>query len=176
MWTMGDLIPSRRHSGLTESKVGRWDPLEAFHRDVDRLFEEFWRGSQLPAAFRGEPWFETMSPRLDVSEDDGEIRITAELPGLDEDDVEIALSDKWLTIKGEKKAEKEETEKGYKYRERSYGSFHRVIPLEVEVLADKVDAKFEKGVLTITLPKSPEAKEKVRKIPVNPTKIAKKAA
>jgi HSP20 family protein len=173
---MGDLIPSRRRSSLMEDKPGRWDPLEAFHRDVDRLFEDFWRGSNWPSAFRSEPMFEALSPRMDVSEDDEEIRVTAELPGLDEGDIEVVLSDKWLTIKGEKKAEKEETEKGYKYRERSYGSFHRVIPLEVEVIADKVDANFEKGVLTVKLPKTPEAQRKVKKIPVNPMKEAEKKA
>jgi HSP20 family protein len=173
MWTMGDLIPSRRSTGPMEDKPSRWDPLEAFHRDVDRLFEDFWRGGNV---FRSEPLLESLSPRMDVFEDDAEFRVTAELPGLDEDDIEVVLGDKWLTIKGEKKAEKEESEKGYKYRERSYGSFHRMIPLEVEVVADKVDAKFEKGVLTVRLPKTPEAQRKVKKILVNPAKEAVKQA
>lgn len=176
MWTMGDLIPWRRPTGMVRQKPGHWDPFEAFHRDSDRLFEDFWRGGNLPAAFGSEPWLESLSPRIDVVEDDGEIRVTAELPGLDEDDVEVALGDNWLTIKGEKKAEKEETEKGYKYRERSYGSFRRTIPLEMDVVADKVDASFDKGVLTVRLPKSPEAQAKVKKIPVNLAKEAEKKA
>jgi HSP20 family protein len=88
---------------------------------------------------------------------------------MDEKDVEVVLSDNVLTIKGEKKMETEETEKPYAHMERSYGSFRRNIPLDFEVVTDKIDATFDKGVLTIELPKTAEANKAYKKIPVRAT-------
>ena len=96
-----------------------------------------------------------MAPRVDVSETDTELKIEAELPGIDEKDVEVVLSDGRLTIKGEKKQEKEEKKKDYHMVERSYGSFARSIVLPFEADPDKVKATFAKGVLTVTVPKPP---------------------
>ena len=103
-------------------------------------------------------------PSVDVGETDKAFEITAELPGMDEDDIEVTLTDAGLTIKGEKKSEREETEKDYHRLERSFGSFQRFFAVPEEVDAAKIDARFKKGVLTVTLPKT--AKAKARKIKV----------
>jgi HSP20 family protein len=108
--------------------------------------------------------------------------VTAELPGMEEKDVEVVLGDNVLTIKGDKKLEHEEKEKekGYAYSERSFGSFERRIPIDTEIVADKVDAVFKNGVLTVTLPKTPEARKHFKRVPVRGSgeekKIEKKAA
>ena len=112
--------------------------------------------------------------KFDVAETDNAIEISAELPGIEEKDVEVTFSDGVVTIKGEKKAEKEETEKGHVYRERTYGSFQRSIPLHGEVVTDKVEASFDKGVLTVELPKTPEAKKAHKKIPIHVSGKVKK--
>ncbi len=101
-------------------------------------------------------------PRVDVSETGKEVRITAELPGLDEKDMEVAVTNNMLTIKGEKKVEEEEGD--YYHSERSYGYFNRTIALPQGIDADKAEAKFKKGVLKVTIPKKPEAQSWRRKI------------
>ncbi|MEW6269802.1 MAG: Hsp20/alpha crystallin family protein [Thermodesulfobacteriota bacterium] len=134
-------------------------PFAALQRDMNELFDRFFDGFGL------EPldWTHdlgTFRPRLDVSETDTEIRVSAELPGVDEKDVEVSLSDDVLTIKGERREEHEETEKDWYRREQSYGSFHRSIPLPHGIEADKVEASFKRGVLTVTLPKTASARRK----------------
>ncbi|TVR99975.1 MAG: Hsp20/alpha crystallin family protein [Rhodospirillales bacterium] len=156
-----DLIPWSRGRDLAPGREGVEHPLVAFQREMDRLFEDFWR--EVPGFARTGG---AVAPRMDVSEDEKEIVIKAELPGLEEKDVEILLSDNMLTIRGEKRAEHEESERGYTYRERSFGSFRRAIPLDADVLEDKVDASFKNGVLTVVLPKSPQAQAKTRKIAI----------
>ena len=94
------------------------------------------------------------SPRMDVSETDKEIVVSAELPGLADEDIDVSLSLGMLTISGEKKQEKEKKGRNYYHVERSYGSFQRSIPLPAEVDTNQVDAVFKKGVLTVTLPKT----------------------
>ena len=143
------------------------DLFSAFHRQMDRLFDEFFRDFSL-APFRGvdESWGAYV-PSIDVKENEKEFQISAELPGMDDKDVEVSITGDVLTIKGEKKLEKEEEEdKGYYRRERAYGSFQRRIQLPAEVDTDKVSAHFKKGVLTVTLPKTEEAQKAVRKIEV----------
>ena len=107
-----------------------------------------------------------VAPRIDISETDTELRIEVELPGIDEKDVCLTLTDNVLMIRGEKKAEREEKDKNYYVSERSFGSFQRAIPLPTEVDADKVEASFKNGVLTVRLPKTPEAEAKTRRIEV----------
>ncbi len=139
------------------------NPFSLLRREMDSLFDNFFRG------FDMEPFERRMaafSPKVDVTENDKEIMISAELPGMDEKDIDVSLQNDMLTIKGEKKEEKEDKGKDYYRMERSYGSFSRTIPLPVEVETDKVDAKFKKGVLTVTLPKSAKAVEETKKIPV----------
>ena len=103
---------------------------------------------------------------MDVAETDKEMKVTAELPGIEEKDIDVSFTGDALTIKGEKKQETEKKDKDYTTRECSYGSFQRVIPLSCEIVADKVNATFEKGVLTVTLPKSEAAAASRKKISV----------
>ncbi|WP_425482712.1 Hsp20/alpha crystallin family protein [Chelativorans xinjiangense] len=107
-----------------------------------------------------------IAPAMDLAEKDNAYEISAELPGLDEKNIEIKLSNGTLTIKGEKTEEKEEREKEYYLSERRYGSFHRSFRVPEGVDTDKIDARFAKGVLTVTLPKSAEAKKNEKKISV----------
>ena len=139
------------------------DPFTAMRREMDRLFEEMTKSFSLarPAFGMG-----VMAPRVDMRETDTAIEIQAELPGVTEKDIEVQLADGILTLKGEKKQEREEKEKGYYLMERAYGSFLRQIPIPIEVEEDKVEAKFDKGVLTITLPKKPETQTKAKKIEI----------
>jgi HSP20 family protein len=138
------------------------DPFSSLFRQVEDLFEDFSRSYSAPATREGM----ALSPRVDVSETDSELRIKAELPGVEEKDVEVVLAAGVLTIKGEKRQEKEEKKEDYHVVERSYGSFARSFRLPFDVNADQVHATFDKGILTVSLPKPPEAKEQVRKIAV----------
>lgn len=139
------------------------DPFTAMRREMDRMFEEMTKSFSLvrPAFGMG-----VMAPRVDMRETDTAVEIQAELPGVTEQDIEVQLADGILTLKGEKKQEREEKEKGYYLMERSYGSFLRQIPIPVEVEEDKVEAKFDKGVLSVVLPKKPETQTKTRKIEI----------
>jgi HSP20 family protein len=141
------------------------DPFTAMRREMERVFEDMTKGMSLtrPAFGLG-----PMAPRMDVKETDAAIEITAELPGVEEKDVEVELVGDVLTIRGEKRQSREEGEKdkGWYLMERAYGSFLRQVPLPVEVEADKVEARFEKGVLHVTLPKSAPAAARARKIAI----------
>ena len=107
-----------------------------------------------------------MAPKVEVSEDAKAYEITAELPGVEEKDVNLALRDDVLTLSGEKKSEREEKKKGYHVAERSYGSFRRSFRLPDDVNPDKISAKFDKGVMTITLPRIARVKPKGQSIPI----------
>ena len=106
---------------------------------------------------------------MDVCERENEYEITAELPGMDASNVDVRLSEGVLTIKGEKKEKKEEQQKDYYISERRYGSFHRSFEVPEGIDEDKIQASFEKGVLTIKLPKGPEAQKPEKKIPISST-------
>ena len=139
------------------------DPFTALQGEMNRLVEE---------AFRSVPFSKSngtasLLPSVDVKETDKAFEITAELPGIDEKDVQVTYENDVLTIKGEKKVEKEETKSGYKLSERSYGSFERAWQVS-DIDAEKINASYAKGVLKVTLPKAPEAKAKVKKIDIKP--------
>lgn len=150
-------------------------PFEVLRREIDRLFEDFgpvgWRMPfRRPSAFelawpRPEGWLHT--PAMDMVEKDDAFEITAELPGLDETNVEIKLANGNLTIKGEKKQETEERKQEYHLSERRYGSFQRTFRVPESVDTDKIDASFKNGVLTVTLPKSSTAKPSEKQIAIN---------
>ena len=125
------------------------------------MFDDFFRGSGLEpfGSFRG--GWDTFSPRVDVVETDKEVKISAELPGLEEKDIDLGLSQNVLTVSGQKQEEKEEKTHHYLRAERSYGSFRRSIPLPSAVDANKADAVFRNGVLTVTLPRT--VKKQARK-------------
>ncbi|QIG52605.1 Hsp20/alpha crystallin family protein [Nordella sp. HKS 07] len=140
------------------------DMFRSLQREIDHLFEDFSLG--MPRL--GDAGSGFMLVTLDVAETDKAFEVTAELPGAAPEDIDIALKDDMLTIKAEKKAEKEDKQKNYHLNERSYGMFQRSFMLPVGIDAGKVEASFDKGVLKITLPKLPEATSKVRKIAVKP--------
>lgn len=168
MLTMRDLIPWSRDRDVAAGQAGE-HPLMLFQRDMNRLFEDLWRGFDAPLLGRAEGLGTTMiSPRIELKETDGAVVVAAELPGMKEGDVEITLSDNVLSIRGEKKTDKtvEKKDTGYTYSERSYGAFERRIPIDAEILSDRVEASFADGVLTVTCPKNPEAKTQPRRIPI----------
>jgi HSP20 family protein len=144
----------------------RWRPtrdLLSIRDEVNRLFDNFFTG--LPERRRGlleGEW----APSVDIAETDNDVVVTAELPGVKQDDVDITITDDVLTLKGEKKEEKEVKEKNYHRIERSYGSFQRSVSLPAGVQADKAKATYKDGVLHITVPKAEEAKPKQIKIDV----------
>ena len=130
-------------------------PFMSLQREIDRLFEDFSRG--FPTIGNGAI---ALMPSMDVTETDKEIEITAELPGLEEKDVQINIADNILTIRGEKKAEKEQKDKNYRLFERSYGSFERTLELPEGVNADAIKANISKGLLKVTVPKPAPAQAK----------------
>lgn len=138
-------------------------PVDLFRDEMNRLFDSFFRGFDMEP-FGGR--VAAFSPKIDIVEAERQISVTAELPGMDEKDIDVSISRDSLTIKGEKKVEKEDKGKDYYRMERSYGSFSRTIPLPAEIDTEKVDAEFRKGVLTVTLPKSAQAVKAVKKIAV----------
>ena len=140
------------------------DMFSSLQREIDRVFSDFNRGMPALAEFRKG----AMAPKVNVSESDTAIEVTAEIPGVDAKDIDVQLKDGVLTIKGEKKEEKDEKKKDYHVVERSYGMFERSFSVPAEIDADKVQAAFDKGVLTVTLPKLPEAKSMAQKIEVKP--------
>lgn len=165
MLNMRDLIPWSRSRDVAAGRSGE-HPLMSFQREMDRLFEDMWRSFDVPFVGRGEPAATMISPRIELQDKEKEVIVRAELPGLQEKDVEITLTDNVLAIRGEKKVEKEEKEEGHTYSERSYGAFERRIPIDAEVLGEKVSAQLTDGVLTVTLPKNPQAKSQARHIPL----------
>jgi len=133
---------------------------------MNTLFDDFFSGFDVtPRSFAGKG-FGAFSPSVDVKESEGEFTIRAELPGVEEKDIEVTVTGDSVTIKGEKNEEKEDKGESYYYMERSYGSFNRVIPLSAETDADKAQASFKNGVLNITIPKSQAAKAKGTKVPI----------
>lgn len=165
-----DLIPwSRQENRLPAPVNGAREsethPLLSLHREMNRLFDDVFRSFGVPS-FAGFDhslgW-----PQVELAETEKEIRVTAELPGLDQKDVDIQVEEGVLTIRGEKKAEVEDKERGYS--ERSYGRFERRIGLPRGIDRDMASATFRNGVLTVTLPRTEAANENVRRIPIHGT-------
>ena len=154
--TLKSMIPVGSERSVTRPAS---NPFSALQQEIDHIFEGFSRG------FSGFPIREVM-PRMDVSETDKEIEVTAELPGLEEKDIQLNFADNVLTIRGEKKNEREEKEKDYHLIERSYGSFTRAVQLPAGVNADDIKAVMSKGVLKVTVPKPGPAQ--TRKIDIKP--------
>jgi len=143
------------------------DPFETLRSEMNSLFDNFFgRGfGALPRLF-GDNTSGAVVPRIDVRETDTQLTVEAELPGLDEKDVKVTLQDGVLTIRGEKSFEKKDEQADYHVMERRYGSFQRAMRIPDTVDEDKIDARFDKGVLTVTLPKRPEAAPKERLIEI----------
>ena len=163
--TIKDLAPWN-WGRKNELNVQGEHPFESLQRQMNRVFDDFFSGFDLqPFSGWGEK-FGGFNPRINVTENDKEVRVTAELPGMDDKDIDLSLTKDSLTIRGEKRLDHEKTEGNRYYSERSYGTFSRTVPLGFEVDEDKVDASFVKGILTIVLPKSERAQRQARKITV----------
>ena len=183
MATRAEDIPVKKEPVKQETGVsGRtpYAPLMSLRQQVDRLFDDFldedW---MMPSTALSRIWDLPLmrskgidmrklmeSPRTDMSESDSEYELSVELPGMSEKDVEVTIKDNMITLKGEKKSERETKEKDYHIAERSYGSVRRTFSMPSDVDPDKVKAGFTKGVLTVHLPKTKEARAKPQKVDV----------
>ncbi len=152
-----------------------FESLTGLRDEMNHLFDEFFTGFErrAPSLFRSyEPgWLlggrrGEMTPAVDVAEDDKAVTLTAELPGMKEEDVEVVLRDDMLTVKGEKKSEREEKKENYHLTERRYGAFERTFRLPEAADADKIKAAIDDGVLTVTIPKKAEARKAEKKIKI----------
>jgi HSP20 family protein len=168
---MKDLIPWRKREENMERARGQY-PVNSLQHRMNTLFEDFFAdmdgfwGVQPRPLMRilEQPLIE--APRFEVSETEEEFRIKAELPGLDEKDIEVEVDRDGVLIKGEKRREQEEKKRNYYISEMSYGQFSRLIPLPETVDRDKVQAQFKKGVLTLTLPKTEQAKVERKRVAI----------
>ncbi len=160
-----DLLPSVWRRGESPLRKDEEHPFYALQREMDKVFDNFFRSFDL-APFGQRESSSTFYPSIDVKDGEKEVIVKAELPGMEEKDVEVSLSDDALTISGEKKEEREEKGRDYWHKETSYGSFRRVIPLPDGLDAEKADARFKNGVLTITLPKLEAKLAKSKKIAI----------
>jgi HSP20 family protein len=147
---------------------GGSDPFLSLHREMNRLFDDVLRGTGLPAATGNQGQGRVgnfVNASMNVSETENEIRITAELPGVTEQDIDVSLDDDVLTIRGEKKFERTDDKENFHFVERSYGTFQRSLRLPFPVAPEQVQARFENGVLTVTLTKTGR-QERSRRIQV----------
>ena len=155
---------------LRNQSMARWsednDPFLAMRREMNRLFDDVFGGFGLPTAFGPALRQMPVAPKIDVSETDNEIQVTAEMPGIDQNDVEVLLEDDRLIIRGEKKEEREDKDRNYHVRERVQGAFSRTLPLPFAPDPNQVKAEFRNGVMTITIPKPQEVKQKQHRIEV----------
>jgi HSP20 family protein len=149
---LGSLVPFRESGALMRPDFG----LFGLHREIDRLFSEFAQGSGQDGA--------QLVPKIDVSETDKTIEISAEMPGLERKDVDISIDEDTLTVRGEKKVEEDSKDKNVQHSERSYGVFLRVLQLPPGVDPSSVQATMSNGILKITIPKP--AKPEPKKIEV----------
>jgi HSP20 family protein len=161
-----DLIPWNKEQQLAR-KGEAYDPFLTLHREMNRLFDDVFRGFGSFGSFGrlGSPMMEGQFgwPHIELNETDKAVTVSAELPGLSEKDVQVEIANGVLSIRGEKKAEHDN---GGRYSERYYGSFERRIPLD-GVHEDKAEANFRNGVLTVSLPKTEQASQNVKRIAIN---------
>lgn len=160
---MRDLIPWGRNRNLPATQTGTSNPLLALHHEMNRIFDDFAHSFDLPALSGG--WSNAWSngwPHVEVSEDDNDVKVVAELPGLDAKNIEVTLHDGILTLRGEKKTESQ----GALYSERWQGQFQRSLQLGPDVDPDRVNTTFKNGVLTISVAKRPEAQRQTKRIAI----------
>lgn len=164
-------LPVNTEKATAPSGPG-WRPFENLRREIDRVFEDFNTGfwhaptlfDNLPSLARAKSF--AVAPAVDVAEHENAYEVTAELPGLDDKNVEVKIANGLLSIKGEKQEDKEEKKKDYYVRERSYGTFERSFQIPDTVDTDRIEAVFKQGVLKVTLPKKPEAAQAAKKIDI----------
>ena len=160
-----DLIPWGRTDSSPTYRETDHNPLLSLHREVNRLFDDVFRGFDVPASFGRFPGLNTAWPSVEIADTDKELRITAEVPGLEEKDIEVLLDDGVLSLRGEKKSESEDKDR--QFSERFYGRFERRIAVGPDVEPDQVKASFKNGVLIVTLPKTERARSKTRRIAID---------
>lgn len=165
-------VTTEKKGATPAAPTAAWPSIESLRKEIDQVFEDFgrnlWR-SPFRTLGEFEPFWSSKlaaAPAVDIAEGEKAYEVTAELPGMDEKNIEVKVVDGGLTIKGEKKDEREEKKKDYYLSERSYGSFDRYFRLPESVDADKIEASFKNGVLTVTLPKKAEAQKPAKKIEV----------
>jgi HSP20 family protein len=160
------LVPWRDKSQPPAPREDYDDPFLSFRREVDRMFDDFFAGFGRRAV--GAPFgsWRTPMPSMDLTQNDKEIVVTADMPGLDDKDFEVMVSGDLLTLKGEKRAEHDHRNGDAYHMERRFGSFSRSVRLPFEVKDEKVDARYEKGVLTIRVPKPADMQRQARRIEV----------
>jgi HSP20 family protein len=157
-WKRNRSLPIQRSGALSEAR----DPFLTLYREMNRLFDEVWNGFGWATGEEGDGPSTWLMPNVDLVETDQGFRVTAELPGVEEKDLEILLADNTLILRGEKKSAHDNRQR--RLSECYYGRFERRIPLPEEVDQDKVEASFKNGVLTVLLPKHPQAQQAVRRI------------
>jgi len=165
---MRDLLPWARGTSqpLEMYRDDRSNPFQALQREMNRLLDEAFHGFDMPTFLGTRPSFAIGHwPKLEATETDKEICVLAELPGLEENEIEVALSEGTLIIRGERKSEVEDKDR--QFNERYYGHFERRIPVGTDVEEEKVEAMFKNGVLKITLPKTERARAKAKRITIN---------
>ena len=156
-----------------EPRARELEPFRNLREEVDRLFEDFFRDWPRPwggwmSPFRGSAAVEAgFSPSVDLKETENEFQVTAQVPGFNKENLEVTITENSVTLKGERKEEKEKKGETFHYREVSQGSFQRVIPLPSEVVSDKAKAELKDGVLSLTLPKTEPSKRKALKIKID---------
>lgn len=148
-----DMVPGLNRGRELPARRGEMEPFHEFQREMNRLFEDFFTDLPVPRWGGREMAAMEFSPRVDVSESDKEVVVSAELPGMDEKDIAVEMEEDAVTIRGERKEEKENKGRNWYTREQSYGSFRRVVQLPANVQGERATAKFRKGVLTVTVPK-----------------------
>lgn len=150
-----------------EPRRGEVAPFRSLREEIDRVFDDFFRGWPRPWSGGWPSALESVTaPTIDLKETEKEFVVSAEVPGVTKDQLNISIAEDSVTLQGERKAEKEKKEENYHYKESSYGSFQRVIPLPAAVVADKAKAKLKDGVLTLILPKAEPSPKKQIKIKV----------
>lgn len=161
-----DLIPRGRDNGDAPATYGRGEdsPFMSLQREMNRLFDDVFRDFGRQPLGLGQSSM-TRWPSVEITEVGNEVRVTAEMPGLENKDVEVLLDDGVLILRGEKRSETED--KNRRFSERFYGRFERRIPLGYDVDQDKINAQFNNGLLTVTLPRSAEAESRVKRIAIN---------
>lgn len=162
-----DLIPWARKDDAAhpDRDTDRENPIATLQREMNQVFEGFWNRFGKGLGELDWPWGHSEA-KSDVVQTDNAVEISIELPGMTMDDIEVSVTDDMLTVKGEKKVERQEEKKGYYLSERSYGAIWRTIPLPPGVDGEKAEASFKNGVLTVRLPQTPEAQARVKHIEV----------
>jgi HSP20 family protein len=172
-----DVVPRPQSGAARAEPVRRPQPyglIERFADEMDRIFDDFGFGRTLVGPRFGRAWpaferdagWDAWSPNIDVFQRESELVIRADLPGLNKDDVKIDVTDDTLTIQGERRREHEEERGGVYRSERSYGSFHRIVPLPEGTITEQAKASFRDGVLEITVPAPPEHVRRGRRLEI----------